>query len=142
MSPDPNYIKALANSLRAVLRKITFKPDMIITSYHGIPEKYFKEWDPYHCYCHKTTRLLKEKMRIDIPFITTFQSRFGPQQWLKPYTDITLKALPAKGIKKILIICPGFASDCIETLEEIEIEAKDLFFESGGLKFNYVPLLE
>ena len=138
---DPNYIKALANSLRAVLRKITFKPDIIITSYHGIPEKYFKAGDPYHCYCHKTTRLLKEKMRINIPFMTTFQSRFGPQQWLKPYTDITLQALPAKGIKKVLILCPGFASDCIETLEEIEIEAKDLFFESGGLKFKYVPCL-
>ena len=82
-----------------------------------------------------------KKNENNIPFMTTFQSRFGPQQWLKPYTDITLQALPAKGIKKVLILCPGFASDCIETLEEIEIEAKDLFFESGGLKFKYVPCL-
>ena len=92
--------KALANSLKEKLEKITFKPDAIITSYHGIPNKYFKEVIHITVYCHKTTRLVKEKMRIDIPFITTFQSRFGPQQWLKPYTDITLKALPAKGIKK------------------------------------------
>ena len=80
-------------------------------------------------------------MKIKIPFLTTFQSRFGPQKWLQPYTDMTLKSLPSKGIKKILIICPGFASDCIETLEEIKIEAKKTFIENGGQEFHYVPCL-
>ncbi len=139
---NPLYIKALANSLKNKIEKLSSKPDLIIASYHGIPNKYFIDGDPYHCYCHKTTRLIKEKMKIKIPFLTTFQSRFGPQKWLQPYTDMTLKSLPSKGVKKVLIICPGFASDCIETLEEIKIEAKKLFRANGGKEFNYVPCLK
>ena len=138
---NPFYIKALSNSLNKSLKKLDYKPDLVIASYHGIPEKYFLDGDPYHCYCHKTTRLLKEEMSISIPFLTTFQSRFGPQKWLEPYTDQTLRSLPSKGIKKILIFCPGFASDCIETLEEIKMEAKEIFLENGGLNFDYVPCL-
>ena len=110
-------------------------PDVIVASYHGVPKKYFDKGDPYHCYCHKTTRLLVEHMKINIPIITTFQSRFGPDEWLKPYTDETIDNLPNEGKKKILVICPGFASDCVETLEEISIEAKESFMENGGENF-------
>ena len=112
-----------------------------MASYHGIPKKYFDKGDPYHCYCHKTTRLITEKIRIKIPIITTFQSRFGPQEWLQPYTDKTLEKLPKEGKKNILVICPGFASDCVETLEEISMEGKNSFIEAGGENFDFVPCL-
>ncbi len=138
---NPFYINALVNSIKEKIEQITYIPDLIITSYHGIPEKYFLEGDPYHCYCYKTTRLIEEKSNFEVPFLVTFQSRFGPQKWLSPYTDKTLEELPSKGIKKVLLICPGFSSDCIETLEEINIEAKDLFLNSGGKKFDFVPCL-
>ncbi|MBF96115.1 MAG: ferrochelatase [Pelagibacterales bacterium] len=138
---NPYYIKALANCINEALNKLSFQPDIIVFSYHGIPKKYFLDGDPYHCYCQKTTRLVKENMDIKIPFLTTFQSRFGPQEWLMPYTDETLRGLPSKGKKRVLILCPGFASDCIETLEEIEMEAKSIFLENGGKEFNYVPCL-
>ena len=131
----------LVNSIKEKIEKITYTPDLIITSYHGIPEKYFLEGDPYHCYCYKTTRLIEEKSNFKVPFLVTFQSRFGPQKWLSPYTDKTLEELPSKGIKKVLLICPGFSSDCIETLEEINIEAKEFFLKSGGKKFDFVPCL-
>ena len=137
----PLYIKALANSISEKVKSLSYTPDLIITSYHGIPEKYFLKGDPYHCYCYKTTRLLEEKMKLKIPFLVTFQSRFGPQKWLTPYTDKTLESLPAKKIKKVLVICPGFSSDCIETLEEINIEAKNIFLNSGGKEFDFVPCL-
>ena len=116
-------------------------PDLIMASYHGIPKKYFEKGDPYHCYCHKTTRLIKEKMNLKIPIMTTFQSRFGPQEWLQPYTDKTLEKLPKEGKKNILVICPGFASDCIETLEEINLRAKEVFLKNGGENFLMVPCL-
>ena len=138
---EPLYIKALAGSIKKALRKITWKPDVVVASYHGIPKKYFDKGDPYHCYCQKTTRLVVEYMKMDIPIITTFQSRFGPDEWLKPYTDETIDNLPKEGKKKILLICPGFASDCVETLEEISIEAKESFMENGGEKFETVPCL-
>ena len=138
---EPLYIKALEKSIKKTLKQITWKPDVIVASYHGIPQKYFDKGDPYHCYCQKTTRLLKEHMKTDIPIITTFQSRFGPEEWLKPYTDETIDNLPKEGNKKILVICPGFASDCVETLEEISIEAKESFIENGGEKFLTVPCL-
>ena len=137
----PLYIKALANSINEKIKSLAYTPDLIITSYHGIPESYFLKGDPYHCYCYKTTRLLEEKMKLKIPFLVTFQSRFGPQKWLTPYTDKTLESLPAKKIKKVLVICPGFSSDCIETLEEINIEAKNIFLNSGGKEFDFVPCL-
>ena len=138
---EPLYIKAIAVSIKKVLRKINWTPDVIVASYHGVPKKYFDKGDPYHCYCHKTTRLLVEHMKIDIPVVTTFQSRFGPEEWLKPYTDETIDNLPNEGKKKILVICPGFASDCVETLEEISIEAKESFMENGGESFLTVPCL-
>ena len=138
---EPLYIKALATSIKKTLKGIDWVPDVIVASYHGIPKKYFDKGDPYHCYCQKTTRLLTEYMKMDIPIITTFQSRFGPDEWLKPYTDETIDYLPKEGKKKILVICPGFASDCVETLEEISIEAKESFIENGGEKFLTVPCL-
>tara|TARA_Y100000589_G_scaffold307204_1_gene322636 strand:- start:572 stop:1279 length:708 start_codon:yes stop_codon:yes gene_type:complete len=138
---EPLYIEALAKSIKNTLKGTRWIPDVIVASYHGIPQKYFDKGDPYHCYCQKTTRLLTEHIRINIPIITTFQSRFGPEEWLKPYTDETIDNLPKEGKKKIFVICPGFASDCVETLEEISIEAKESFIENGGEKFLTVPCL-
>ena len=137
---EPIYIEALINSIKKKIENISWKPDLIISSYHGIPKKYFDKGDPYHCYCHKTTRLMKEKFnQIDIQ--TTFQSRFGPQEWLTPYTDKTLEDLPGKGIKNLLVICPGFASDCVETLEEINIQGRESFLSKGGKNFDLIPCL-
>ena len=137
---EPLYIEAIVNSINKKLREIDWKPDLIVASYHGIPKKYFEKGDPYHCYCHKTTRLISEKFK-EIEIITTFQSRFGPQEWLQPYTDKTLENLPKEGRKKILVISPGFASDCVETLEEISIQGKESFEKSGGEKFGFIPCL-
>jgi ferrochelatase len=134
------YINALVKSIESKIKSINWKPELIISSYHGIPKKYFDQGDPYHCYCHKTTRLLKEKYSL-IDIQTTFQSRFGPQEWLTPYTDKTLESLPKKGIKNLLVICPGFASDCVETLEEINIQGRESFLESGGENFDLIPCL-
>ena len=138
---NPLYIEALRKSIFKTLGKIKWRPDAIVASYHGIPKKYFEKGDPYHCYCHKTTRLLKEKLNLEIPILTTFQSRFGPDEWLQPYTDKTLEQLPVEGKKNILVICPGFASDCVETLEEIAIEGRESFIEHGGEKFFMIPCL-
>ena len=137
---DPLYIDAIVNSLNKKVTEINWKPDLIVASYHGIPKKYFDKGDPYHCYCHKTTRLISEKLD-SIKIITTFQSRFGPQEWLQPYTDKTFESLPKEGKKNILVICPGFSSDCVETLEEISIQGKESFMESGGENFEMVPCL-
>ena len=137
---DPLYIDALVNSLNKKVKEINWKPDLILASYHGIPKKYFDKGDPYHCYCHKTTRLISEKFN-SIEIKTTFQSRFGPQKWLEPYTDKTLENLPKEGKKNILTICPGFSSDCVETLEEILIQGKESFLGSGGENFDMVPCL-
>ena len=137
---DPLYISALVNSIEKKINEINWKPDLIIASYHGIPKKYFDKGDPYHCYCHKTTRLISEKFN-SIEIKTTFQSRFGPQEWLQPYTDKTLENLPKEGKKNILTICPGFSSDCVETLEEILIEGKESFINSGGENFDMIPCL-
>ena len=134
------YINALINSIEKKIQQITWKPDLIISSYHGIPKSYFDKGDPYQCYCQKTTRLMKEKYsKIDIQ--TTFQSRFGPREWLTPYTDKTLENLPKKGIKNLLVICPGFSSDCVETLEEIDIQGREIFLKNGGQKFDLIPCL-
>ena len=137
---EPVYIEALVKSINKKLKNINWKPDLIISSYHGIPKKYFDKGDPYHCYCHKTTRLMKEKFKqVDIQL--TFQSRFGPQEWLTPYTDKTLEDLPKKGVKNLLVICPGFASDCVETLEEIDIQGRESFLKNGGENFDLIPCL-
>ena len=137
---DPLYIEALVNSLNKKIKEINWKPDLILASYHGIPQKYFDKGDPYHCYCHKTTRLISEKF-TSVKIKTTFQSRFGPEKWLQPYTDKTLESLPKEGKKNVLAICPGFSSDCVETLEEIQIQGKESFIESGGENFDMVPCL-
>ena len=134
------YIKALSNSINKKLSEIDWKPDLIVASYHGIPKKYFDKGDPYQCYCQKTSRLLSESFK-KIPIKTTFQSRFGPQEWLTPYTDKTLEDLPKKGVKKLLVICPGFASDCVETLEEINIQGRESFLSQGGENFDLIPCL-
>ena len=137
---EPLYIEALKNSLEKKLSELNWKPDTIVASYHGIPKKYFDKGDPYHCYCQKTTRLLSEQFK-QIPIQTTFQSRFGPQEWLQPYTDKTLENLPGEGKKNVVVICPGFSSDCVETLEEISMQGKESFIKSGGLNFDVVPCL-
>ena len=137
---DPLYIDALVKSINKKINEINWEPDLIIASYHGIPKKYFERGDPYHCYCHKTTRLISEKFN-SVEIKTTFQSRFGPQEWLQPYTDKILENLPKEGVKNVLTICPGFASDCVETLEEILIQGKESFINSGGENFDMIPCL-
>ena len=137
---EPLYIDSLVNSLNKKIAEIDWKPDLIVASYHGIPKKYFSKGDPYHCYCQKTSRLISEKF-TQVKIKTTFQSRFGPQEWLQPYTDKTLESLPKDGKKNILVICPGFSSDCVETLEEISIQGKESFIKSGGENFDVVPCL-
>tara|TARA_B100000963_G_scaffold185095_1_gene160900 strand:- start:7511 stop:8506 length:996 start_codon:yes stop_codon:yes gene_type:complete len=137
---EPKYIDALVESIEKKIKEINWKPDLIISSYHGIPKSYFDKGDPYQCYCQKTTRLMSEKFN-KVSIKTTFQSRFGPQEWLKPYTDKTLESLPKEGIKNLLIICPGFASDCVETLEEINIAGRETFINSGGKNFDLIPCL-
>ncbi len=137
---NEDYINSLVNSIKKKIKKISWKPDLIIASYHGIPQKYFDKGDPYHCYCQKTSRLIKEKF-FDIPLETTFQSRFGPEKWLQPYTDKMLEKLPSEGKKNLLMICPGFSSDCVETLEEIAIQGKESFLKSGGTNFDVIACL-
>ena len=137
---EPLYIDALVSSIERKIKTLKWTPDLIISSYHGIPKTYFDKGDPYHCYCHKTTRLIKEKFK-KVEIKTTFQSRFGPQEWLTPYTDKTLENLPKEDIKNLLVICPGFASDCVETLEEINIQGRESFIENGGKNFDLIPCL-
>ena len=137
---EPKYIEALVNSIEKKIKEINWKPDLIISSYHGIPKSYFDKGDPYQCYCQKTTRLIREKFN-SVEIKTTFQSRFGPQEWLKPYTDKTLEDLPKNGIKNLLVICPGFASDCVETLEEINMAGRETFINSGGKNFDLISCL-
>ena len=138
---DKNYIKALADTVNSNLKnKNTL--DKLIVSFHGIPQRYFKAGDPYHCHCIKTARLLKEELKWpDDKILVTFQSRFGPEPWLQPYTDKTIIELAKSGKKRIAVIAPGFISDCLETLEELNVEAKELFIENGGESFQYIPCL-
>jgi ferrochelatase len=139
---DPAYIDVLAQSVKDSLKKLKNKPDVILTSFHGLPKRYLMQGDPYHCQCVKTSRLLKEKLGYsDDEWITTFQSRFGPEEWLTPYTDETIEELAHKGVKRIAILSPAFVSECIETLEEINMEARDDFLENGGEEFTYIPCL-
>ena len=118
------------------------KPDKLVFSYHSIPKKYFDSGDPYHCLCQKTSRLIAEKLSLDEKdFITAFQSRFGPSEWLKPYTSETMKSLPKEGIKSVQVVSPGFGVDNLETLQEIDIENKEYFEDAGGENFHYIPCL-
>ena len=137
---EPLYIDALVKSIKSKVSEINWKPDLIMASYHGIPKSYFDKGDPYQCYCQKTTRLIKERLP-ELKIETTFQSRFGPQEWLKPYTDKTLETLPKDGKKNVLVICPGFSADCVETLEEIAIQGKKSFMSNGGKNFDIIPCL-
>jgi ferrochelatase len=139
---DPVYIDALATSLEAELAKLTFKPDVIVASYHGIPKSYFDKGDPYYCHCAKTTRLLRERLGLgDDKLIMTFQSRFGRAEWLQPYTDKTVEALGRRGVKSLAVVTPGFSADCLETLEEIAVENAHIFKTNGGENFAAIPCL-
>ena len=138
----PAYIKAIVNQLERDLERLEFKPQQVVLSYHGVPKTYLQKGDPYHCQCHVTTRLIKEQWPYkDIPIETTFQSRFGPSEWLQPYTDKTLEALPSLGVTRIMMATPGFSSDCVETLEEIAIEGQATFKEARGSDFHMVSCL-
>ena len=136
------YIDALATSVQAHIDQLNWTPDVIVASFHGLPQSYFEKGDPYHCHCAKTARLLREKLGMDENQLKlTFQSRFGPTQWLQPYTDKTVVELAENGTKKIAVVTPGFISDCVETLEEIGIELQKDFLEAGGTHFTTVPCL-
>ena len=138
---EPAYIEALAASITAGIAKLDFEPDVVVTSYHGMPKEYLLKGDPYHCQCLKTTRLLRERLGWpEERLVVTFQSRFGGGEWLKPYTDATLKELGAAK-KKIAILAPAFSADCIETLEEIAITGREQFQHAGGEKYAYIPCL-
>ena len=118
------------------------RADKLIFSYHGIPLRYLHNGDPYHCECYKTSRLIAEALELaPDEYMTTFQSRFGREEWLKPYTDETLKALPGQGCKSVQIFCPGFAADCLETIEEIGVENRSYFLSSGGDRYEYIDAL-
>lgn len=138
----PTYIDALAQSVEAAYSKMDIKPDVLVASYHGVPIRYLKEGDPYHCQCQKTSRLLKERLGwADTDIVTTFQSKFGPEEWLKPYTVEEVARLAEAGKKRIAVIAPAFSSDCIETLEEINEEIRESFEHAGGESFTYIPCL-
>ncbi|MFM9939858.1 MAG: ferrochelatase [Hyphomicrobiaceae bacterium] len=139
---DPAYIAGLAASVRANLAKLDFEPEKIIATFHGMPENYLTQGDPYHCQCLKTSRLLREAMALPQDrWVTSFQSRFGNDPWLQPYTDETVAALAKSGVKRIAMVAPGFAADCLETLEELDVENRDIFMQNGGEKFAYLPAL-
>ena len=139
---DPAYIDALAASVETAYDALEVKPDVLVASYHGVPQRYLMEGDPYHCQCQKTSRLLREKLGWDKDkLVTTFQSRFGPEEWLKPYTVEEVARLAKAGKKRIAVIAPAFSADCIETLEEINEEIKESFEEAGGESFTYIPCL-
>ena len=139
---DPAYIDALAHSTRAAIAGLDFEPEVVLASFHGIPQDYFDKGDPYFCHCAKTTRLLREALGYSADRMPmTFQSRFGPAQWLKPYTSETVKALAKDGVKRMAVITPGFAADCLETIEEIGVENAGYFHDAGGEKFAAIPCL-
>ncbi len=139
---DPRYIKSLGKGLSDHLASLDWTPDLVLTSYHGLPQSYVDEGDPYQEECIKTTDLLRDHLNMTPDTLkATFQSRFGPKAWLQPYTDKTLEALPGMGIKNVAVMMPGFAADCLETLEEIKIEAHESFIEHGGENFTAVPCL-
>lgn len=139
---EPAYIEALATTMTASIAKLDFEPELVLASFHGLPREYLDKGDPYHCQCHKTVRLLrdrlgwpKEKLRI------VFQSRFGRAEWLQPYTDVTIAELAKSGVKRLAVIMPGFSADCLETLEEIGIEGKSSFLYAGGKEYHSIPCL-
>ena len=139
---DPVYIDALAQSIEKAYAGLEKRPDLLICSYHGVPKRYLMQGDPYHCHCQKTTRLLKERLGWDDTEIkTTFQSKFGPEEWLQPYTVKEVARLAEAGTKNIAVCAPAFSADCIETLEEINEEIFESFEHAGGESFTYIPCL-
>ncbi|MDX2156544.1 MAG: ferrochelatase [Hyphomicrobiaceae bacterium] len=139
---DPVYIESLADSIRGGLEKLAFEPEKIVATFHGMPQKYLEQGDPYHCQCMKTSRLVRE--RLGLPrerWITSFQSRFGNDPWLQPYTDETVAQLAKSGVKRLALVAPGFSADCLETLEELDVENRGIFMDNGGKDFAYLPAL-
>ena len=137
-----DYINALAESIETSYATMETKPDILICSYHGVPIRYLTEGDPYHCQCQKTTRLLKERLGWnDSQIMTTFQSKFGPEEWLQPYTVEEVARQAQAGNKNIAVCAPAFSADCIETLEEINEEINESFEHAGGEQFTYIPCL-
>lgn len=138
---EPGYIEALAESVRE-FRAEHGDADKLLFSYHGVPQSCLEKGDPYHCECLKTTRLVAEALGLaEDQYLTTFQSRVGRQQWLQPYTDETMKTLPSQGVESLQVICPGFSSDCLETIEEIDVENRNYFLQAGGKSYAYIPCL-
>jgi ferrochelatase len=141
-SDEPAYIEALARSIETHLGSLDWTPDALIATFHGMPETYLHQGDPYHCQCLKTSRLLRERLGWSKEtWHTTFQSRFGNDPWLKPYTDETVERLARAGTKRLVMVAPGFSADCLETLEELDVENRGIFLEHGGQAFSYVPAL-
>jgi len=139
---DPIYIDALATSIRAHLAGLAWKPEVVLASFHGIPQSYFEKGDPYYCHCMKTARLLRGALGFDEKALrVTFQSRFGPEDWLQPYTDKTVEALAKSGVKRVAVVNPGFVADCLETLEEIAVLNAEIFHQNGGVEFSHIPCL-
>jgi protoporphyrin/coproporphyrin ferrochelatase len=139
---DPAYIDALAASMRKDLAKLDFTPEVLIATFHGMPQAYLEAGDPYYCQCEKTSRLLRAALGWpQDKWLTTYQSRFGSDPWLQPYTDETVKRLAAEGVKRIALVAPGFSADCLETLEELDGENRHYFEGAGGEKFAYLPAL-
>ncbi|MEM7566050.1 MAG: ferrochelatase [Pseudomonadota bacterium] len=139
---DPVYIDALCESLARHVEALPFRPEKVIASFHGVPKEYLDKGDPYHCHCQKTARLMRERLGWSKDFlINTFQSRFGPAEWLQPYTDATVERLAKEGVKRLAVVTPGFVSDCVETLEEIAGENAEIFEEHGGEEFAAIPCL-
>ena len=139
---DPAYIEALAKSVEQGLAGLDFKPEKLIATFHGMPRKYLESGDPYHCQCMKTSRLLRERLGLaPDEWLTTFQSRFGNDPWLQPYTDQTVERLARAGTRRLALVAPGFAADCLETIEELDVENREIFMKHGGEKFAYIPAL-
>jgi ferrochelatase len=139
---DPYYIEVLSSSLTAELKALPFQPDVIVASYHGMPQDYVEKGDPYESQCVRTTQLLRERLKLDeTKLMLTYQSRFGRARWLQPYTIKTVKALAKKGVKNLVVITPGFSADCLETLEEIAVENARVFKRYGGENFAAIPCL-
>lgn len=137
----PAYIEALADSVRRFWAA-NGKPDRLVFSFHGIPERYHRNGDPYPCHCRKTVRLAAEALALsEDEYEVAFQSRFGREPWLQPYLDQRMKQMPGEGLRRVHVICPGFAADCLETIEEVNMENRELFLESGGEHFSYIPAL-
>jgi len=136
------YIEALAGSIEAALERLSFAPELILASFHGIPKSYADDGDPYPAHCAETVRLLRQRLKLDENrLMLTYQSRFGRAEWLQPYTDKTVEALARRGVKNLAVVTPGFAADCLETLEEIAVENAHIFKNSGGEQFAAIPCL-